>query len=257
MRRASLTAGPHRSRQEQGAPPAPRRDHRPAARTRRRSPGRADRRRASVAAVRAPGAMPLCCAAGLLSSLARVSGKSERRAARSVVADYHRAQLGGLVARVGEAVDRYRAGDLDAFDIDQVLPVLAGGEGAVEVLQPPAGGGCSGADPGPATIRLVETRSSKKAVVTRGSLAADAYSSAAVGGDYYGQAGCRPARHPDPSLARPEPHRKYTSSRAAHGARDSAVSGVGWPAVGGAASWRMCGWRLEARRGSTMRCRDR
>ena len=40
---------------------------------------------------------------------------------RSVVADYHQAQLGELVARVGEAVDRYRAGELDAFDVDQVL----------------------------------------------------------------------------------------------------------------------------------------
>jgi hypothetical protein len=56
-----------------------------------------------------------------LSSLALVSGKSERRAARSVVADYHHAQVGELVARVGEAVDRYRAGELDAFDVDQVL----------------------------------------------------------------------------------------------------------------------------------------
>jgi len=50
-----------------------------------------------------------------------VSGKSERRAARSVVADYHQAQLGDLVARVGEAVDRYRAGELDPFDVDRVL----------------------------------------------------------------------------------------------------------------------------------------
>jgi hypothetical protein len=59
--------------------------------------------------------------AGLLSSLALVSGKSQRRAARSVVADYHHVQLGDLVARVGEAVDRYRAGELDAFDVDRVL----------------------------------------------------------------------------------------------------------------------------------------
>jgi hypothetical protein len=29
--------------------------------------------------------------------------------------------LGDLVARVGKAVDRYRAGELDAFDVDQVL----------------------------------------------------------------------------------------------------------------------------------------
>jgi hypothetical protein len=41
------------------------------------------------------------CEAGRLSSLVLVSGKSERPAARSVVADYHHAQLGELVARVG------------------------------------------------------------------------------------------------------------------------------------------------------------
>lgn len=50
-----------------------------------------------------------------------VSDKSERRAARLVIAEYHEAELGNLVARVGEAVDRYRAGELDAFDVDQVL----------------------------------------------------------------------------------------------------------------------------------------
>jgi hypothetical protein len=38
-----------------------------------------------------------------------------------VVAEYHQAELGDLVARVGEAVDRYRAGELDAFEVDRVL----------------------------------------------------------------------------------------------------------------------------------------
>ena len=61
------------------------------------------------------------CEAGALSSLILVSGKSERQAARSVVADYHHVQLGELVARVGEAVDRYRAGELDPFEVDHVL----------------------------------------------------------------------------------------------------------------------------------------
>ena len=56
-----------------------------------------------------------------LSSLVPVSDKSERRAARSVVAGYHEAELAELVAHVGEAVDRYRAGELDAFDVDRVL----------------------------------------------------------------------------------------------------------------------------------------
>jgi hypothetical protein len=50
-----------------------------------------------------------------------VSGKAERQAARSVVAEYHHAELGHLVARVGEAVDRHRAGALDAFEVDRVL----------------------------------------------------------------------------------------------------------------------------------------
>ena len=50
-----------------------------------------------------------------------MSGKAERRVARSVVAEYHQVELGNLVARVGEAVDGYRAGELDAFEVDQVL----------------------------------------------------------------------------------------------------------------------------------------
>ena len=41
--------------------------------------------------------------------------------ARSVVAEYHQAELGKLVARVGDAMDGYRAGELDAFDVDRVL----------------------------------------------------------------------------------------------------------------------------------------
>lgn len=50
-----------------------------------------------------------------------MSGKSKRRVARSVVAEYHQAELGNLVARVGEAVDSYRAGELDPFEVDRVL----------------------------------------------------------------------------------------------------------------------------------------
>jgi hypothetical protein len=56
-----------------------------------------------------------------MGSLAPVSGKSERRAAISVVAAYHEEQLNELVARVVEAVDRFRDGDSDAFDVDRVL----------------------------------------------------------------------------------------------------------------------------------------
>ena len=57
----------------------------------------------------------------LVSSLESVSSKSERQAAHAVVADYHDAQLGDLVAHVGEAVDQYRAGTLNAFEVDRVL----------------------------------------------------------------------------------------------------------------------------------------
>ncbi|MEU4162038.1 hypothetical protein [Actinoplanes sp. NPDC026670] len=50
-----------------------------------------------------------------------MSGKAERRDALSVVAEYHEAELGSLVARVGEALDGFRAGGLDAFEADEVL----------------------------------------------------------------------------------------------------------------------------------------
>ncbi|MEV4144615.1 hypothetical protein AB0J40_13165 [Amycolatopsis sp. NPDC049691] len=47
--------------------------------------------------------------------------KDERRAAREAVAAYHEARLAELVARVAEAVDHHRAGELDAFEVDEVL----------------------------------------------------------------------------------------------------------------------------------------
>ena len=50
-----------------------------------------------------------------------MADKSERRAAREAVAKYHEARLGELVERVGDAVDRFRAGELDAFEADQVI----------------------------------------------------------------------------------------------------------------------------------------
>lgn len=50
-----------------------------------------------------------------------MSSKSERRAAREEVAAYHEAELDKLVSRVGEAIDAFRAGQLDSFDVDQVL----------------------------------------------------------------------------------------------------------------------------------------
>ncbi|KQP63513.1 hypothetical protein [Nocardioides sp. Leaf285] len=50
-----------------------------------------------------------------------MSQKSDRRQAREAVAAYHEAELAGLVARVAEAVDRFRSGELKAFDVDEVL----------------------------------------------------------------------------------------------------------------------------------------
>lgn len=47
--------------------------------------------------------------------------KAERRAAYELVAAYHQRCLDELVARVTEAVDRHRAGELDAFEVDQVI----------------------------------------------------------------------------------------------------------------------------------------
>jgi hypothetical protein len=37
------------------------------------------------------------------------------------VVKYHESQLAGLVERVADAIDRFRVGELDAFDVDHVL----------------------------------------------------------------------------------------------------------------------------------------
>ena len=50
-----------------------------------------------------------------------MSSKSERRAARETVSAYHDARLSELVGRVGEGIDRFRAGEADAFETDQVI----------------------------------------------------------------------------------------------------------------------------------------
>ena len=50
-----------------------------------------------------------------------MSSKAERRAAREAVAAYHEARLAELVERVGEGVDQFRAGEVDAFEADQVI----------------------------------------------------------------------------------------------------------------------------------------
>ena len=50
-----------------------------------------------------------------------MSRKSERQKAREVVAGYHEKHLAELVAQVAAASDRFRAGELNAFDVDRIL----------------------------------------------------------------------------------------------------------------------------------------
>lgn len=50
-----------------------------------------------------------------------MSTKAERQAAREAVGAYHEAQLAELIRQVGEVVDRFRAGELTAFETDRVL----------------------------------------------------------------------------------------------------------------------------------------
>jgi hypothetical protein len=47
--------------------------------------------------------------------------KERRRAAHAVVATYHEAELAGLLEHVADAIGRYRAGELDAFEVDEVI----------------------------------------------------------------------------------------------------------------------------------------
>lgn len=50
-----------------------------------------------------------------------MSDKAERRAARATVSAYHEEQLGELVRRVKPAVDRFQAGEIAAFEVDEVI----------------------------------------------------------------------------------------------------------------------------------------
>lgn len=50
-----------------------------------------------------------------------MSSKSERPAAQRAVGQYHEDCLAELVQRVGDAIDRFRAGELDAFEADQAI----------------------------------------------------------------------------------------------------------------------------------------
>lgn len=56
-----------------------------------------------------------------LGTVSRVGDKAARRAARQQVAAYHQACLDELVGHVAAAIDDWRAGSADAYDVDEVL----------------------------------------------------------------------------------------------------------------------------------------
>ena len=56
-----------------------------------------------------------------ISDPSAVGTKSERRAARELVAGYHEAQLAILLEYVAAAIDAHRAGTLDVHDVDEVV----------------------------------------------------------------------------------------------------------------------------------------
>jgi hypothetical protein len=47
--------------------------------------------------------------------------KAERRAARERVSAYHQSQLAGHLSHVAAVIDRYRAGEIDAFAADETI----------------------------------------------------------------------------------------------------------------------------------------
>ncbi|GLV12090.1 MULTISPECIES: hypothetical protein [Mycobacterium] len=47
--------------------------------------------------------------------------KAERRAAREAVAGYHQARPGELIEHIASAIDRYRAGEIDAYAVDETI----------------------------------------------------------------------------------------------------------------------------------------
>jgi hypothetical protein len=47
--------------------------------------------------------------------------KAERRAARELVGNYHEAELAGLLDHVREGFRRYDAGELGAFELDELI----------------------------------------------------------------------------------------------------------------------------------------
>ncbi|WP_131103443.1 hypothetical protein [Ornithinimicrobium sufpigmenti] len=50
-----------------------------------------------------------------------MSSEADRRTAQEAVAAYHEAELARLVEGVGEAIDGFRSGKLDAFAVDEAF----------------------------------------------------------------------------------------------------------------------------------------
>ena len=53
--------------------------------------------------------------------MAVVGSKTERQAARALVAAYHEARLADLIEHVAEELDRYRAGEVGAYAVDETI----------------------------------------------------------------------------------------------------------------------------------------
>lgn len=51
----------------------------------------------------------------------RPATKAERRAARVAVGAYHEAELAKLIGRMREGLARYDAGEIDAFEFDEIV----------------------------------------------------------------------------------------------------------------------------------------
>jgi hypothetical protein len=58
---------------------------------------------------------------GGLSSGDRAGERARRRAARKIIAAYHDKQLRGLLERVRDGFIRLDAGEIDAFDLDDLI----------------------------------------------------------------------------------------------------------------------------------------
>jgi hypothetical protein len=56
-----------------------------------------------------------------MSSGEEAAAKQKRRAARALVGTYYEAELAGLVEHVAEALGRYRSGEIDVHELDDVI----------------------------------------------------------------------------------------------------------------------------------------